>query len=178
MTVLTTENVELFSEEELENLEFLPEELEDITSEQIPDLESISLKDVARDLEAFFEEDVEEEDIEEAQLERLNFRRMFRRGRRRSRSSRGRRRRKLRNFFQRIRGKFRRPRKKDKNKGQRGRQAVPRAHGHGEEPIICYSRRHCGGKDWEMRSVHNCCSRRSGGKSYRIVRTGKCHGCG
>ena len=84
----TLEQIELFSEAELEYLQFLPEELEEIESEQYPDLESISLEEVAKDLEAFFEEEVEEEETE---LERLW------RGRRRGRRSR---------FRNRIRRKF------------------------------------------------------------------------
>ena len=74
MTVQIVEQIEYFSPEELETLEFLPEELENIESELYPDLESISIEEVARDLEAFFEED-----IEEAQLERRRRRRRRRR---------------------------------------------------------------------------------------------------
>ena len=49
------ENLELFSEAQLEALEFLPEALENIESELYPSLESISLEEVAKDLEAYFE---------------------------------------------------------------------------------------------------------------------------
>ncbi|MBD2526673.1 hypothetical protein [Nostoc sp. FACHB-133] len=55
MTTQIVENLELFSEA----LEFLPEELENIESELYPNLESISLEVVAKDLEAYFEGDVE-----------------------------------------------------------------------------------------------------------------------
>lgn len=55
MTVQIVEQIEYFSPGELEILEFLPEELENIESELYPDLENISLEEVARDLEAFFE---------------------------------------------------------------------------------------------------------------------------
>ncbi|WP_292753864.1 hypothetical protein [Nostoc sp. NMS4] len=41
MTAQIIEQFELFSEAELETLEFLPEELESIEAELIPDLESI-----------------------------------------------------------------------------------------------------------------------------------------
>lgn len=55
MTRQIVENLELFSEAQLEALEFLPEELENIESELYPNLESISLEEVAKDLEAYFE---------------------------------------------------------------------------------------------------------------------------
>jgi hypothetical protein len=55
MTTQIVENLELFSEAQLEALEFLPEELENIESELYPNLESISLEEVAKDLEAYFE---------------------------------------------------------------------------------------------------------------------------
>lgn len=66
MSAQTIEQIEMFSEAEMETLQFQLEELEDIQSELIPNLESISLEEVARDLEAYFEEDFEEE----AELER------------------------------------------------------------------------------------------------------------
>ncbi|QFS52757.1 hypothetical protein [Nostoc sphaeroides] len=59
MTTQIVENLELFSEAQLEALEFLPEELENIESELYPNLDSISLEVVAKDLEAYFEGDVE-----------------------------------------------------------------------------------------------------------------------
>lgn len=54
------ENLESFSEAEQEALEFLPEELEEIESELYPNLESTSLEEVAKDLEAYFEGGVEQ----------------------------------------------------------------------------------------------------------------------
>jgi predicted DNA-binding protein (UPF0251 family) len=47
--------VEFFSEAEMESLEFVPEELEAIEAERVPDLESISFEDVAEAMEAFLE---------------------------------------------------------------------------------------------------------------------------
>jgi hypothetical protein len=64
MTRQIVENFELFSEAQLESLEFLPEELENIESELYPNLESISLEEVAKDLEAYFEGDIEEVGLE------------------------------------------------------------------------------------------------------------------
>ncbi|MCC5604526.1 hypothetical protein [Nostoc favosum] len=64
MATQIVENLELFSEAQLEALEFLPEELENIESELYPNLESISLEEVAKDLEAYFEGDVEEAGLE------------------------------------------------------------------------------------------------------------------
>jgi len=59
MKAQIVEQIELFSEAELESLEFVPEELEAIESEQVPDLDSISFEDIAEDLEAVFEQDGE-----------------------------------------------------------------------------------------------------------------------
>ncbi|MBW4605683.1 MAG: hypothetical protein KME22_00290 [Hassallia sp. WJT32-NPBG1] len=64
MKAQTIEQVEFFSEAELESLEFVPEELEAIEAEQVPDLDSISFEEVAKDLEAFFEGDTEEAKLE------------------------------------------------------------------------------------------------------------------
>lgn len=55
MKAQIVEQVEFFSEAELESLEFLPEELEDIEAERVPDLDSISFEDIAEDLEAALE---------------------------------------------------------------------------------------------------------------------------
>ncbi len=55
MKAQIVEQVEFFSEAELENLEFLPEELEAIEAERVPDLDSISFEDIAEDLEAVLE---------------------------------------------------------------------------------------------------------------------------
>jgi hypothetical protein len=55
MTTQIVEGLELFSEAQLESLEFLPEELENIEFELYPNLESISPEQVAKDLEAYFE---------------------------------------------------------------------------------------------------------------------------
>ena len=71
MTILASEDIEMFSETEMEYLQFLPEELEEIESEQYRDLESISLEEVASDLEAFFEEDFEEEELEASKRRRI-----------------------------------------------------------------------------------------------------------
>ncbi len=59
--------VELFTEAELESLEFVPEELEAIEQERVPNLESISYKDIAEDLEAissFLEDTAEALELE------------------------------------------------------------------------------------------------------------------
>jgi hypothetical protein len=53
------EQVEFFSEAELESLGFVPEELEAIEAERVPDLDSISFEDIAKDLEAYFEGNIE-----------------------------------------------------------------------------------------------------------------------
>lgn len=58
------EQVEFFSEAELESLEFVPEELEAIEAERVPDLDSISFEDIAKDLEAYFEGGVEQARLE------------------------------------------------------------------------------------------------------------------
>ncbi|MHC5717061.1 MAG: hypothetical protein ACYTX0_34340, partial [Nostoc sp.] len=55
MRPLIVEPLELFSEAELESLEFLPEELEAIEAERVPDLDSISFEDIAEELEASLE---------------------------------------------------------------------------------------------------------------------------
>lgn len=55
MKTQVIEQVELFSEAELESLEFVPEELEAIEAERVPDLDSISFEDIAENLEASFE---------------------------------------------------------------------------------------------------------------------------
>lgn len=52
MKAQTIKQIELFFEAELESLEFVPEELEAIEQERIPDLESISFEDIAENLEA------------------------------------------------------------------------------------------------------------------------------
>ncbi len=54
MKAQIVEQVELFTEAELESLEFVPEELEAIEQERVPNLESISFEDIAEDLEAIF----------------------------------------------------------------------------------------------------------------------------
>jgi uncharacterized protein YkwD len=59
MTTQIVENLELFSEAQLESLEFLPEELENIEFELCPNLDSISPEQVAKDLEAYFAGKVE-----------------------------------------------------------------------------------------------------------------------
>jgi hypothetical protein len=76
MTTPIVEGLELFSEAQLESLEFLPEELENIEFELYPNLESISPEQVAKDLEAYFEGG-----LEEAGLEALGRSRGFGRGR-------------------------------------------------------------------------------------------------
>jgi hypothetical protein len=55
MTTRIVKGLELFSEAQLESLEFLPEELENIEFELYPNLESISPEQVAKDLEGYFE---------------------------------------------------------------------------------------------------------------------------
>ena len=55
MKAQIVEQIEFFSEAELESLEFLPEELEAIEEERVPDLDSISFEDIAEDLEAVLE---------------------------------------------------------------------------------------------------------------------------
>ncbi|MEH2371467.1 hypothetical protein [Nostoc sp.] len=59
MKAQIVEQVEFFSEAELESLGFVPEELEAIEAERVPDLESISFEDIAKALEAYFEGDIE-----------------------------------------------------------------------------------------------------------------------
>jgi hypothetical protein len=66
MTAQIVEQVELFSEAELQSLEFVPEELEAIEAERVPDLDSISFEDIAEALEASF---MAFEDTAEANLE-------------------------------------------------------------------------------------------------------------
>ena len=56
---MTAKRFEQFSELELESLEFLPEELEAIEKEQVPDLDSTSFQDVAKELEAYFQRYIE-----------------------------------------------------------------------------------------------------------------------
>jgi len=55
MRTQIVEQIELFSEAELESLEFLPEELEAIEEQRVPDLDSISFEDIAEELESSFE---------------------------------------------------------------------------------------------------------------------------
>ncbi|MFN6480408.1 hypothetical protein [Nostoc sp. DedQUE07] len=55
MRTQIVEQIELFSEAELESLEFVPEELEAIEAERVPDLDSISFEEVAKEMEAYFE---------------------------------------------------------------------------------------------------------------------------
>ncbi len=64
MKAQIVEQVELFSEAELESLEFLPEELEAIEEQRVPDLDSISFEDIAEELEAYFEGDMEGAELE------------------------------------------------------------------------------------------------------------------
>ena len=64
MKAQIVERVELFSEAELESLEFLPEELEAIEEQRVPDLDSISFEDIAEELEAYFEGDIEGAQLE------------------------------------------------------------------------------------------------------------------
>ena len=52
--IVEVEQIE-FSETELEDLEFTPEELEAIEEERVPDLDSISVEDVAENLQASLE---------------------------------------------------------------------------------------------------------------------------
>ncbi len=58
MIAQVIEQVEFFSEAELESLEFVPEELEAIEAERVPDLDSISFEDIAKDMEAYFKGDI------------------------------------------------------------------------------------------------------------------------
>ncbi len=58
MKAQIVEQIELFSEVELESLEFVPEELEAIEQERVPDLDSLSFEDIAEDLEAILKTDV------------------------------------------------------------------------------------------------------------------------
>jgi hypothetical protein len=64
MTTQIVEGLELFSEAQLESLEFLAEELENIEFELYPNLESISPEQVAKDLEAYFEGGLEQAGLE------------------------------------------------------------------------------------------------------------------
>ncbi len=59
MKARIVEQIELFSKEELHSLELLPEELEAIEAERVPDFESITFEDIAEDLGAVFEQDSE-----------------------------------------------------------------------------------------------------------------------
>ncbi|MDZ8096501.1 MAG: F-box protein [Nostoc sp. DedQUE05] len=59
------EQVEFFSEAELESLEFVSEELDAIEKERVPDLDSISFEEVAKELEAYFEGGVEQAGLEQ-----------------------------------------------------------------------------------------------------------------
>lgn len=54
MTVQTVEQIEMLSEADLENLQLLPEELAEIESELYPDLENISLEEVAQECLPYF----------------------------------------------------------------------------------------------------------------------------
>jgi hypothetical protein len=64
MKAQIVEQIELFSEAELESLEFLPEEVEAIEEQRVPDLDSISFEDIAEELEAYFEGDIEGAELE------------------------------------------------------------------------------------------------------------------
>jgi hypothetical protein len=64
MKAQIVEQIELFSEAEQESLEFLPEELEAIEEQRVPDLDSISFEDIAEELEAYFEGDIEGAELE------------------------------------------------------------------------------------------------------------------
>ena len=64
MKAQIVEQIEFFSEAELESLEFLPEELEAIEEQRVPDLDSISFEDIAEELEASFEGDIEGAQLE------------------------------------------------------------------------------------------------------------------
>jgi hypothetical protein len=66
MKAQIVEQIELFSEAELESLEFLPEELEAIEEQRVPDLDSISFEEVAKDLEVYFKGNIEEVRLERA----------------------------------------------------------------------------------------------------------------
>lgn len=59
MKAQIVEQIDFFSEAELESLEFVPEELEAIEEERVPSLDSISFEDIAKELEADFEGDIE-----------------------------------------------------------------------------------------------------------------------
>ncbi|WDD36527.1 hypothetical protein PQG02_35900 (plasmid) [Nostoc sp. UHCC 0926] len=64
MKAQIVEQVEFFSEAELESLGFVPEELEAIETERVPDLDSIAFEDIAKDLEAYFEGNIEQAGLE------------------------------------------------------------------------------------------------------------------
>ncbi|MDZ8032666.1 hypothetical protein, partial [Nostoc sp. DedSLP04] len=64
MKAQIVEQIEFFSEAELESLEFVPEELEAIEAERVPDLDSVSFEEVAKKLEAYFEGGVEQAGLE------------------------------------------------------------------------------------------------------------------
>jgi len=64
MKAQIVEQIELFLEAELGSLEFLPKELEAIEEQRVPDLDSISFEDIAEELEAYFEGDVEGAQLE------------------------------------------------------------------------------------------------------------------
>ena len=66
MKAQIVEKIEFFSEAELESLEFLPEELEAIEEQRVPDLDSISFEEVAKDLEVYFKGNIEEVGLEGA----------------------------------------------------------------------------------------------------------------
>jgi hypothetical protein len=55
MKAQIVEQIELFSGAELQSLEFVPEELEAIEAERVPDLDSITFEDIAGNLEAALE---------------------------------------------------------------------------------------------------------------------------
>lgn len=55
MKAQIVEQVEFFSKAELESLEFVPEELDAIEAERVPDLDSISFEGIAESLEAVLE---------------------------------------------------------------------------------------------------------------------------
>jgi hypothetical protein len=64
MKTQIVEQIEFFSEAELESLGFVPEELEAIEAERVPDLDSISFEDIAEQLEAYFEGNIEQAGLE------------------------------------------------------------------------------------------------------------------
>jgi hypothetical protein len=72
MRTQIVEQVELFSEAELDSLEFLPEELENIESELYPELENISSEKVSKDLEVYFNGNVEKVGLERAVFGGIN----------------------------------------------------------------------------------------------------------